>query len=97
MVRNLCEINFYAEGWPNRFMDQLLRIFMIIEGYKNNDTLPEPLQQDIKTLIGFTQNQDELKEQTDITDTWLVLGEDPAKVRPIKLICICPVNLRLRE
>ena len=75
MVRNLGEINFYTEGWPTRFMDQLLRIYLIAEGFKNYDSLTESLQQDLKTRIGFTQNQDELKEQTGIMDTWLVLGK----------------------
>jgi hypothetical protein len=80
MVRGLGETNFYTEGWPTRFTDQLLRIFMVIEGFRNNNSLPEPLQQDIRTWIGFTQNQDELKEQSGITDTWLVLGKQTTEV-----------------
>ena len=75
MVKNLGEINFYREGWQSEFMDQLLRIYLVTTGFKNNELLPAPLQQDIRTWIGFTQNQDELKEQTGITDTWLVLGK----------------------
>jgi len=31
------------------------------------------LQQDVRTWIGFTQNQDELKEKQGLVDTWLVL------------------------
>lgn len=80
MVRSLGETNFYSEGWPSRFMDQLLRIYMIMEGFKNSTSLHESLQQDIKTWIGFTQNQDELKEQTGILDTWLVLGKQSLEV-----------------
>lgn len=75
MIRNLSEINFYRDGWQSEFMDQLLRLYLVTTGFKNNDTLPPLLQQDIRTWIGFTQNQDELKEQLGITDTWLVLGK----------------------
>lgn len=75
MIRWMSEINFYTEGWPSRLMDQLLKTFMVAEGYKQAAALPEPLQQDLKTTIGFTQNQDELKSQEGISDTWLVLGK----------------------
>lgn len=75
MIRNLSEINFYRDGWQTEFIDQLLRVYMIATGFKNNDTLPPLLQQDLRTWIGFTQNQEELKEQTGVTDTWLVLGK----------------------
>lgn len=75
MVKYLGEINFYREGWQSEFMDQLLRIYLVTTGFKNSEALPAALQQDIRNWIGFTQNQDELKEQTGITDTWLVLGK----------------------
>jgi hypothetical protein len=75
MVRSLAEINFYRDGWQTAFMDQLLRLYLIATGFKNNESLPPLLQQDLRTWIGFTQNQDELKEQPGLTDTWLVLGK----------------------
>src|SRR4030095_7650286 len=83
MVRSLGETNFYTEGWPRQFMDQLLRIYIITEGFKNNIAVNELVQEDIKTWIGFTQNQDELKEQNGILDTWLVLGKQTSEVDAI--------------
>lgn len=83
MVRSLGEINFYTEGWPTLFMDQLLRIYMITEGFKNSVSLHESLQQDIRTWIGFTQNLDELKEQSGTMDTWFVLGKQTSEVDAI--------------
>lgn len=75
MIKNLGEINFYRDGWQSEYMDQLLRLYLVICGFKNSEALSPLLQQDIRTWIGFTQNQDELKEQPGITDTWLVLGK----------------------
>lgn len=75
MVRMLGEINFFAEGWTTIFMDRLLQLYLVMEGYKNSQTLHELLQQDVKTAIGFTQNHDELKEQQGISDNWLVLAK----------------------
>lgn len=75
MIKDLGEIGFYRDGWQSEFMDQLLRLYLVINGFKNSEALPALMQQDIRTWIGFTQNQDELKEQPGITDTWLVLGK----------------------
>lgn len=75
MIKNLGEINFYGNGWQTECMDQLLRLYLVISGFKNNESLPALLQHDIRTWIGFTQSQDELKERAGITDTWLVLGK----------------------
>ena len=83
MVRSLGETNFYAEGWPTRFMDQLLRIYLVIEGFRNSTSLSDDLRQDLRTWIGFTQSQDEIKEKQGITDTWLVLGKQSSEVDAI--------------
>ncbi len=80
MVRNLGESNFYAEGWQSRFMDQLSAIYLVTAGYKSISSLDVNLRQDIRTLIGFTQNQDELKDQAGVTDTWLVLAKQTIEV-----------------
>ena len=75
MLRNIGDINFYEEGWQSRFLDQLLKIYLIICGYKNMDHLDVPTQEDIRSLIGFTQNQDEIKEKKGIRDEWFVLAK----------------------
>lgn len=76
MVSALGNVNFYAEGWESIFISQLARLYTLISGYHHIDELPEDLQKDILTLAGFPQSQDELKEQTGITDNWLVLGKE---------------------
>lgn len=80
MVRALGETNFYADGWHTNFMDQLLSIYLIAEGFRNSNSIHEHIQQDIRNIIGFTQNQEELKEQTGIIDTWLILAKQITEV-----------------
>jgi hypothetical protein len=75
MVRGLGGINYFKEGWQSDFIDQLSRMYLLVNGYKNLPLLNEPLHQDVKSWIGFTQSQEELKEQTGLTDTWLVLAK----------------------
>ncbi|RFS26847.1 SWIM zinc finger family protein [Chitinophaga silvatica] len=75
MLKELSEISFYQEGWQSPFLEQLARIYLVTKGFENIEQLPEPLRQDLRSLIGFTVSQDELKEQPGISDSWLILGK----------------------
>lgn len=75
MVKALAAVPFYKEGWQSCFMDQLLRIYLVASGYRNREKLPEIIKEDIKTWIGFTQSQEELKERAGLEDDWLVIGK----------------------
>ena len=75
MVKGLGQVRFFRDNWQTDFFEQLLNIYLVINAYKNRESLPALLQQDIRSLIGFTQSQEELKEKQGITDTWLVLAK----------------------
>lgn len=75
MIRELSNINFYKEGWQTQFIDQLVKMYLLIQAYKNMGSLNEMLQADIKSLIGFTQHGDELKAKAGVRDDWFVLGK----------------------
>ncbi len=74
-IRSLSEVNFYKEDWQSSFMEQLVSLYLSSIGYTHIETIDPDSAQDIRSLIGFTQSQEELKEQTGITDTWLVLSK----------------------
>lgn len=76
MVKNLAATNFWNDGWQSSFMDKLLQLYVVAEGYRNLEGIPELLQQDIRSAIGFTVSQDELKKQDGVTDTWLVIAKE---------------------
>ncbi|SFN80400.1 hypothetical protein SAMN05428949_3523 [Chitinophaga sp. YR627] len=75
MVRGLSEINFYSEGWQHTFMEQLLRIYLVIQGFRQGETLSLLLQQELRILVGFTQSQEALRQEKGIKDTWLILNK----------------------
>ncbi len=75
MVRTLGNTDFYKEGWQSRFLDGLLRIYLVAKGFQHMEQLPADLQYDIRSFIGFTQSQEELKEQNGLLDHWLVLSK----------------------
>jgi hypothetical protein len=75
MIRELASTRFWEENWQDSFMNRLIQIYLIAEGYQHLPNLSENLRQDILNEIGFTKNQDELKAGQGTTDTWLVLGK----------------------
>lgn len=79
LLKELSDINFYREGWPSEALDQLARIYMAAKGYQNIDSLPEDLQQDIRTLVGYPQSQDALKAMPGLRDQWFVLARETTK------------------
>lgn len=74
MIRNLGEINYFSEGWQSELLEQLLKIYLVTEGFKNIDSLPALLQEDVRSLIGFTKSQEELKASEGVKDNWQVLA-----------------------
>jgi hypothetical protein len=78
-LKSIAGINFFREGWQTQCLDQVVKLYLVIEGYKNWDALTPTLQQDIRSLIGFPQNQDELKAQEGIRDEWFVLARQTSE------------------
>lgn len=76
MVRNLGATNFWNDGWQSGFIDKLLQLYLVAEGYNNIQNIDPDLQQDLRTVIGFNTNQEELRAQTGVRDTWLVIGKE---------------------
>ncbi|TAD97338.1 MAG: SWIM zinc finger family protein [Bacteroidetes bacterium] len=75
-VQKLGKIAFYKDGWQSELLDQLSEMYLLTESFKNISTLPENLQTDIKNQIGWTQDQNELKETQGIRDIWAVLAKE---------------------
>jgi hypothetical protein len=74
MVRQLGEINRFQEGWQGVFLEQVIRIYLVIEGFSRLDQLPENLQAELRTWVGFAQSQEEVKAGPGVRDTWMVLS-----------------------
>jgi hypothetical protein len=75
MLKSLGDTDFFREGWESVFLERLLDLYLVSKSYHHFDAVPELIKQDIRTWIGFTISQDELKTQKGITDHWMVLGK----------------------
>ncbi len=76
MVRDMGGICASGEGWQSRMMEQIGRVYLLMEGYRHLETLPETTQSDLLSLIGITQKQEEVLEGQGVQDTWLVIGRE---------------------
>ncbi len=76
LVRALPGIAASGEGWQERMIAQVGRLYLALEGYRRIDTLPAPEQADLRTAIGFVLKQEDLMGEPGLSDTWLVLGRE---------------------
>ena len=83
LVNELAGINYFKEGWQTQFLNQLLTIYQIAKGYQNIDSLPDGLQADVKSLIGFNLKIEEVKTQPEIRDNWMVVGRQAEDDGPL--------------
>jgi hypothetical protein len=61
-------------------LSDLARLYLLLESYHRLDALPAGLQQEIRSQIGWAQDQAELQQQPGERDHWLVLGRREAVV-----------------
>lgn len=97
-VRALAGIAHSGEGWPERMLKALGQLHLLVQGYGQLASLSPALQAEVRSQIGWTQSQDDLRlrrEQKDplvdcLHDTWQVLGtivveEDSLKIQRVWL------------
>ena len=85
LVKEMGSISHSGAGWQERLLSQLGRVYLLNEAFKRCHTLPIPVQTDIRTQIGFSQNQQELSTQQGIDDSWLILGQSLTEEDRLKI------------
>ena len=79
------------EDWQARLLEQLGAVHLASSAYQRLEHLPEAVQADVRTVIGFNTGSEEVLAQTGIQDTWNVLAQsleqdDRLRIRRIWLI-----------
>lgn len=75
LLRAAGGISASGEGWQGRLLERLARIHLLIEGYKRRDTLPPDLLLELRTQIGWPQDQDMVRAGPAVSDSWLAVGQ----------------------
>lgn len=63
-----------GDGWAEQMTVAVGKLYLLLEAYQRLETLPEPLQYDVRTLIGWHQSKEELVQSTPVPDQWRVLS-----------------------
>ncbi len=63
------------EDWHEKLLGELGDIYLMVKGFQNMETLPEPLQDDLLSLAGVNFKKAEVLEGDSLHDTWLVAGQ----------------------
>lgn len=81
-LRDIPSVIASGSGWQERLLYRLGKLHLLLEGFQRLEDLSMGIQADIRTQIGWTQNQAELTESVTekgsnhlVQDVWLVVGQ----------------------
>lgn len=93
-VKALAGIPSLGQGWPERMLQALGQLHLLVEGYRRLDHFSPEMQAELRSQIGWPQTQENLKVRaaqadplvSSLADIWYVLGktvteEDKLKVQ----------------
>lgn len=61
--------------WERQLAAELASLYMLCQAYGRLDTLPAPLQSDVRTLVGWTVPQETVLAGPPLADCWQVLAQ----------------------
>jgi len=70
-IHRLAQLPKAQPDWPEQMLQEIGRLYLIIQGFHQFDQLPTTTQADLQTAVGWLPNS---TENIPISDNWLVLG-----------------------
>ena len=74
-LRSLAQIPQTGSGWVERLLERVSLLHLLVDGYRHLDTLPPGLQADVRSIVGWSQKQDDLLDLPIVRDQWVVLSQ----------------------
>jgi hypothetical protein len=75
MIREMQSLPGSRPDWAEILLLRLGRLYLLVQAFRKQNELPEAVQQDVRALLGWTVNQDELVAASPgVRDDWLVLA-----------------------
>jgi hypothetical protein len=75
LLREMSGLAVTGAGWQDELLRRLSLLHLAVQGYSRLEELPVETQADLRTVVGWTQNADELMTQNGIRDSWMILGQ----------------------
>ncbi len=73
-VRQISALVSSSGEWHAAASERVGRLFLLLQAYGRLDSLPPELRADIRSLIGWTEKQEELLEQPGVQDDWDIMS-----------------------
>jgi hypothetical protein len=73
-INELGERAVTSPTWQSDLLAGLARLQLLIDAYRNIERLPADLAHEIRTIVGWTQEQDVLREREGVRDRWQVIA-----------------------
>jgi hypothetical protein len=73
-VRDLADAAVSGEDWQSDLLAGVARLQLLIDAYRKLDRLPTALAAEVRTLIGWSQQQEALLDRQGVSGRWQVLG-----------------------
>ncbi|MCO6436675.1 MAG: SWIM zinc finger family protein [Phycisphaerae bacterium] len=74
-VRHLGAISSSGEGWQERMSTITGRLHLLLTAYQNIEALSDDLQADVRTYVGWTTPEEELRKLPCVDDRWIIVGQ----------------------
>ncbi len=75
MVTEIGRATSSGAGWQSRTLELVGLLYLLIEGYRRQDSLPPELREDVRSLTGWNQLQEQVLASPGVRDRWLVVGQ----------------------
>jgi hypothetical protein len=85
LVRQLPGVVASGDGWPERLLERLARLQLLIDAYARLNALPPDLAADVRSLVGWTTSQDSVLEGDGVYDRWTVVGTRVIDEEPLRM------------
>lgn len=82
-LKAMQEIDFSTNEWKSDLTESMSRLYLLMQSYRNIDSLSEEWKHEIRTQIGYSQSKDTVLAGEPVTDSWLVLHKQSRKISDI--------------
>ena len=74
-LQGIANIRYQHADWQSRTLSAIAKLHLLLEAWQRLNSLPELVQTDVRTHIGFPVNKEQALAGEAISDDWCVLGQ----------------------
>lgn len=96
-VRTLGDRIVATKRWQSLALEELAKLQLLIDAYRNLDALPFELAAEVRTQTGWTQERESLSAREGLRDNWMVVGRYQLAEENLRVQCTWLMGLQLKR